>query len=663
MHRFNFKKGLVFTEIDNRWQLQRRLVSGNLQFENEQGQIKTLTDGELNRLYLRGEWVVDIHTIGSAKDVIHLATPSDLSAFPEKWQKRARRSLHYIQQIDPEKNRYNVDLWKELILVAAAEINDPKPPTPITVQTWWRRYRTTKSITKLIPWNSKNRERLRDSRYAIFEDVISKVYLSAQKRSKTDVVRAVEAQILALNAHRSEEEKIPKLARSAIYRWINDLQQDIVDGARLGAEAARSKYRVAMDGLKVDGILERIEIDHSPLDLIVIDHITQLPLGRPWITLAIDKFSRMIVGFYVCFNAPSSHSVLQCLKRSILPKDDWLARFPDIKGTWPAQGIPQLIAVDNGMDLHSDAFEKACQELGIQILYCPAARPENKGSIERFFRTMTEGLIHKLPGTVFSNIDQRGDYKSEEQAAIDMETLLYLLTKWIVDVYSVSIHRGIKSTPFIKWVDSAQKSMIDLPVYPQQLDVIIGIPAKRTVFHYGIELEGLHYNNRTLQELRRRAGENLQVQLKFYMDSVAYIHVFNPFQKEYLKVECVHEDYSEDLPRDAHRLVREHARRKLGDSYSILQLHEARQEIEVKISEALKNKKMAKRKLGANLLKHDSEAILNSEDPLQKAQKPIKKALVKPPEDLPSGLDDDLPTFDFRKLPSLDLNSDDEVES
>lgn len=176
-------------------------------------------------------------------------------------------------------------------------------------------------------------------------------------------------------------------------------------------------------------------------------------------------------------------------------------------------------------------------------------------------------------------------------------------------------------------------------------------------------MEGLHYNNRSLQELRRRAGENLQVQLKFYMDSVSYIHVFNPFQKEYLKVDCVHDDYSQDLPRDAHRLVREHARRKLGESFSILQLHEARQEIEAKISEALNNKKMAKRKLGANLLKHDSEAILNSEDPLQKAQQPIKKVLVKPPEDLPAGLDDELPTFDFSKLPSLDLDSDDEVES
>jgi putative transposase len=657
MMRFSFKKGLVFVELSNRWQLMRRLASGKLQFESETGEIKTMTDSDVHEAWMTGVWVIDEATLGNQTDAIYLATPRDLSTFPEKWQKRARLRYHYIQKVNPEENKYNPILWKKLIRAAAAEINDPTPPAASSVQAWWRRYRNTKSIVSLIPRSITGFDRGRDPRYAIFEDVLAKVYLTPQKLPKVDVVRAVQDQIYQLNLGKEEAQKIAPISRSTVFRWLNELQQDIVDASRLGANAARAKYRVAMGGLKVNEVLDRVEIDHTPLDVIVIDHITMLPLGRPWLTLAIDKKSRMILGFYISFNAPSSYSVLQCLKRVILPKDKWLKRFPEISGTWPAYGIPRLIAVDNGMDLHSEAFEKSCQELGIQILYCPAATPETKGSVERFFRSLNQGLIHKLPGTVFSNIDERGDYPAEEVAAIDMETLVYLVTKWIVDVYSVSFHRGIQSTPLIKWLESAQHAMIDLPVYPQQLDLITGIPAKRTVFHYGVELEGLHYNSRALQQLRRQAGENLQVQLKFYMDTVGYIHVYDPYSKEYLKVEAVHEEYATNLARETHRLVREHARRQYGDQYSFVQLTEARQAIQDRIGEALKNKKMAQRKLGANVLLHDSEAVLAGETPLEVAHKPIRTAAQEPPAALPDGLEDELPFF--TNLPSVDLGKED----
>lgn len=403
-----------------------------------------------------------------------------------------------------------------------------------------------------------------------------------------------------------------------------------------------------MGGLKVHGVLERVEIDHTPLDLIVIDKTTMLPLGRAWLTLALDKFSRIVVGFYISFNAPSSYSVLQCLKQMILTKDDLLKRYPDIQNEWPVFGVPDLLALDNGMDLHADALKKACLELGIQILYCPAATPEMKGSVERFFRTINQGLIHKLPGTTFSNIDERGDYPAEDLAAIDMETLVHLVTKWTVDVYNVSPHRGINDTPLNKWRSSAKYRDIELPVYPTQLEVIVGVPARRTVFHYGIELEGLHYNNRQLQEVRKISGQNLQVELKFYEDQVQFIDVFDPFTKEYLRVDAVHEDYTKDLHREAHRLARVQARKRFGEQYSMPDLMDAREEIEGIIKDALKAKKMGSRKLAANLLMQDSVSVFESRNPIEDIHKPPKRNTSSSPEPLESGLDDDLPSVSSR---------------
>ena len=649
MQRFSFKKGLVFIELNTRWQLIRRLVTGRLQFESDHGEIRNLTDKETLGLWNTGKWIIDETSLGISGDAIYLATPADLATYPIYWQEIAKRKLHYIKKVNPEVNKFNVDNWRILIQEAATEINDVKTPCPSSLHTWWKRYRVTKSVNSLLPRRIGS-SRKEDTRYVIFEDVVKSIFLNAQKLPTLDVVNKVKQRISLMNLSRDSDKKIKPISQSAIYRWVNNLRQDISDSSRLGADVARNKYRSVHGGLKTHQILERVEIDHTPLDLIVIDSTTNLPLGRAWLTLALDKYSRMVVGFYISFNAPSSYAVMQCLKQMILSKEQLLKRFPDIKNEWPPLGIPDLLALDNGMDLHADALKKACLELGIQILYCPAGKPEMKGSVERFFRTINTGLIHKLPGSTFSNIDERGDYPSEDVAAIDIETLVHLITKWIVDVYNVTPHRGIGDTPLNKWIESAKTRIIELPVYPAQLDVITGVPAKRTVFHYGIELEGLHYNSKQLQEIRKISGENKQVELKFYEDQVAYIDVFDPYAKEYLRVNAVHEEYTCNLHRETHRLSRVLARKKYGDQYSMPQLMESRNEIEQIIRDALKSKKMAGRKLAANLLMHDSVSVFENIDPIKRAaRKSLKPIPLKSPEPLDSGLNDDLPSVNDDK--------------
>lgn len=645
MQRTSFKVGLVFLEGQNRWEIRRRLSTGKIQLESDTGELQNLTHQEMQARWLSHIWIIDESSLGSLANAIYLAVPRDLSTFPESQQKEAKRRCQYLTVVDPENRPYQPDTWRMTIAEVAQKLEDPYPPCPSTVQTWWRRYRLTKSILCLIPHNKPSTGPTAKRRYQVFEEVIAAVYLTNQKLPKLAVVEEVFRRIDQMNQALPEEEHECRPARSTIYRWLDALRQDLVDASRDGAEAARIKYRAAIGSVVVTDVLERIEIDHTPLDLIVIDSLTKLPLGRPWLTMAIDSYSRMVVGFYISFNAPSAHGVLQCLRRGILPKVEWLARFPDIKGTWPAYGIPELIAVDNGTDLHSNALESACLEMGIQILFCGSKTPQHKGAIERFFRTMNMGLIHRLPGTVFSNVDHRGDYPAEEKAVIDMETTVHLLTKWVVEVYNVSVHRGIGARPIDRWHESADRRIIELPVYPQHLEVITGIPAKRTLFHYGIELDGLQYNSELLQTIRRRVGENLPVMVKYYEDTVAHIHVFDPLNKEYLKVSAKLAEYAECLPRDIHRLVREQARKRYGDHCLAPQLLEARAEIEAIVQQALKDKKMGTRKSGARVVMHDSESVLRGTDPLADARRPLKRSKEARPPELPSGLDDDLPDF------------------
>lgn len=647
MKRYSFRTGMRFNEQQSQigWQISRRLATGKIQLVSDTGEVLNLSDTELQQRWLSQTWLVDEATLGTRANTVYLTTPRDLGTYPPRQQAEAKRRQHYLIAIDPEKNPYKPKEWAVLIEAIARDIEDPHPPGPSSVQNWWRRYRVSQSIVALIPHDKAFRSKPAKRQRQIFEEVVQTVYMSNQQLPKLAVVEEVFRQIDAINNGLDQSKHIRRPGRATVYRWLEDLQSDLVDKARLGAEASRIKYRSSVGTIKVSGVLERMEIDHTPLDLIVIDSSTQLPLGRPWLTLALDYYSRMVMGFYISFNAPSSHGVLQCLRRSILPKDELLQQFPDINGKWPAYGIPELLAVDNGADLHSDALESTCQEMGIQLLFCGAKTPQHKGAIERFFRTLNMGLVHRLPGTVFSNVDHRGDYPSEEKAVLDTKTLVHLLTKWIVDVYNATLHKGISSRPIDRWLQSVERRIVELPVDPQQLEVIAGIPSKRTLFHYGIELEGLQYNSDQLQTLRRRAGENKEVSLKYYEDSIAYIHVYDDYSKEYIKVPAKIHGYAEDLSRDVHRLIRGHVRKQNADHIQAPDLLKAKAEIQSLVQDALKAKKMKHRKAGAKHVMHDSEAVLLGTDPLSVAKRPIRSTKQAPPEVLPPGLDDELPNF------------------
>lgn len=175
MIRFCFKKGLAFIDGAVRRQLMRRLASGKLQFEQDNGEIENFTDSEVLAKWSCGKWVIDETSLGSATDVLYLATPRDLSTFPERWQKVARRRELYLRHVDPDNNKFSKEGWRKRILKVAAEMNDPKPPSPSSVHGWWQRYRTTRSLNTLVPQIFGGRSRHTDPRYVLFEEVVSEV--------------------------------------------------------------------------------------------------------------------------------------------------------------------------------------------------------------------------------------------------------------------------------------------------------------------------------------------------------------------------------------------------------------------------------------------------------------------------------------------------------
>ncbi len=78
--------------------------------------------------------------------------------------------------------------------------------------------------------------------------------------------------------------------------------------------------------------------------------------------------------------------------------------------------------MDNAKEFHSHALVRGAQEYGIEVNYRPVLRPHYGGHIERLIGT-TMGAVHLLPGTTFSNVQEKGSYNSEKEATMTMAEL------------------------------------------------------------------------------------------------------------------------------------------------------------------------------------------------------------------------------------------------
>jgi len=277
--------------------------------------------------------------------------------------------------------------------------------------------------------------------------------------------------------------------------------------ARWGAKTARERYDRVNHAPDTEQALQRVQVDHTPVDLIVVDEINRKPLGRPWLSLVIDNASRMVCGFLLSMIPPSSISVALALTHSVVPKDLWQADR-ELSFEWPVCGLPELVFMDNAKEFHAEALRSAAQEYGIDLEFRPLGRPHFGGHIERLVGTMM-GAVHLIPGTTFSNIAERGDYSSAKNAVMTLPAL----ERWFalqVHVYHSTIHSSLKITPLAAWKQAvaARETPIRRISESNQhtffLDLLPG--ERRKIRRDGIRLFNIHYWHNVLSPLAGRIG-------------------------------------------------------------------------------------------------------------------------------------------------------------
>ena len=413
---------------------------------------------------------------------------------------------------------------------------------PVTFYAWLKLYSDTGRLSALIPAKRGRKagtHLLKPEAEAVLAAAIEDVYLTPQKRRPQQVVNAVAERCRAAGIDAPH----PNTVRNRLYA----LPASSVLRRRGQRDVARNKLEPIRGSFPgADFPLAVVQIDHSKADVVVVDEQTRQAMGRPWITVAIDVFSRMVVGAYVSMDAPSAVAVGMCLSRAMLPKSEYLCSL-DVPGDWPACGRMSKVHADNAREFRGATLMRACEEYGIDLDMRPVARPHYGGHIERFMGTAANE-IRNLPGATFSSPAERGRYKSDAKSALTLDEFERHLIDFLVNVYHQRVHSELKASPTRQWQvgvmgDGVRKGtgLPGIPADPERLRLDFMPSVERTVQPYGIVIDDIYYYDEVLNpwiDARDKEERKRKRQFTVRRDprDISQVHFFDPEAQAYFAI-------------------------------------------------------------------------------------------------------------------------------
>jgi putative transposase len=306
---------------------------------------------------------------------------------------------------------------------------------------------------------------------------------------------------------------------------------------KCGKKVARQETEVRGGKLLTRQPLQLIQIDHCLVDVIIVDSENFQPIGRPWMTLAIDVHTRVILGFYLSLAHPSGMSVALCLAHSILPKESWLKQIDASAVEYPFYGTPNRIHVDNAKEFKSKFLLSGCKIYGIELTWRPVKVPHNGAHIERLIGTFMR-KVHGLPGTTGESIKAKGDYKSEGHAILTLSEFRGWFVRE-VEIYHKTTHDSIGCSPLYKWESGFRKADGSLsypPIVSDQKRLLIDFMPYhlRTINRSGVQLNRIEYYSGALKRFERKT----KCIARYDPESLKKIWVLPEGETDYIELTC-----------------------------------------------------------------------------------------------------------------------------
>lgn len=310
----------------------------------------------------------------------------------------------------------------------------------------------------------------------------------------------------------------------------------------------KNKYMVA-HGSHFDGI-ERLnqlwEMDSTPADWMLED-------GRHSVVQVIDLYSRRTK--FLVTKTSTAEALITIFRQCVM---DW--------------GLPEMVRTDNGKDYVSNRFVNALDDLDVTQLLCVPFASEEKGTVERTFKTMLHSVLDLLPGFIGHNVAERKQIEARKsfaqrvmtpgeavEVAMTSTELQEKLDQWVEYIYMRNAHRGLKGlTPF-SMVANWQHGI--RTVDERALDMLLmDVGGMRTVTKKGIRYNSNEYIHPALGEF-----VGLTVQLKTDPSDLGKLYVYG--NDDYPGYICTAENYElSDISRNEFAMAAKHGQKKLMQS-------------------------------------------------------------------------------------------------
>ncbi|RQQ48848.1 transposase [Burkholderia stagnalis] len=563
---YTLDRGLIVRCGDAQWQVHRILDHKYIQLEHAQsGRIRREKLSKLAADITSGR----VHVVRDATPGAGMRpeapTAISVTSISERYQQAYVRANDYVRYL----RRQGISKGQrrrisDAISSCAASIGDKHPPSASTVMRWMRLFDTSDgNPSALISGNAHRKRQTRIPRQvrAIVDSVLQRHYFKKRGATLVEVHdRIVEALADEVAAGRIPAAKAV-VSSSTVRRIAYETTPYDRDRLRLGTAEANHKWRFSKPGRYASRPLERVEMDHTLLDIWVIDDRWGIPLGRPTITFLVCSYSGYILGFYISFEGESLARVLQCIKLAIQPKDE-ITKTANLSNPWHAMGLWETLVVDNALSVHSNRLKLIVNELCSDLEYCPVRMPWFKAVVERHLGELTRDLPAQgrpqKPGRQPDPIDPR------ITACVTFSDLCHGVLQWVVDVHPFQIHSRKMSRPIDLFLDGLDNC--PAPSFlesTRNLDVLAGIRTTTTVRHDGLTRKWITYASDELGDMRKEVGANFRANIVYNPYELGSVFVQHPRTAEWVSVSAKDEEYATGLSETQHRIIRAAAAQRL----------------------------------------------------------------------------------------------------
>ena len=236
------------------------------------------------------------------------------------------------------------------------------------------------------------------------------------------------------------------------------------------------------------------EGDHTELPVLVMAPRAQRA-RKPWATLFIDGFSRLIMGWALSLY-PTSAVVLAALRQGMV--------VDPVRG--PFGGLPDALRPDNGLEFVATALARSCAALGVDLLPTPPYTPHRKGKIERVNRTLDQEFLSGLPFYTHGPRGVDGRLFGPDAEPMSLELFSHRFAEWVADYNTARVHSELDGqTPLARWCEDATP-LREVP--PERLRWMLMADVERTINKDGVHFERVRF---IAPELNGLVGERIQV--------------------------------------------------------------------------------------------------------------------------------------------------------